>query len=64
MFGRKKQEDPDQPRLEVLEEILLQDRVLYVLRDTVTGAEYVTGSGASCPVTPLLDPDGTPHISE
>jgi hypothetical protein len=64
MFGRKPKEDPDRARLEILEEIILQDRVIYILRDTVTGVEYVTGGGASCPVTPLLEPDGTPHISQ
>lgn len=62
--GAPGEETDESPRIVVKEQIMLTDRILYVLRDTETGVEYITGSGAHCPVTPLLDPDGTPHVGD
>ena len=54
-------EEQTRPRIVLKEQIQLPGRVLYLLHDTETNIDYITGTGADCPVTPLLDADGTPY---
>ncbi len=37
--------------------------MLYTITDRETGVSYLTKSGIDCPLTPLLDADGTPLIA-
>ncbi len=66
MFGSKQPvpaPDP-RPRFMLKEQITLPGKLIYLLEDTETGIEYITSEGENAPITPVLDPDGTPHLSE
>lgn len=39
------------------------DKMIYVIVDTQTGVQYITGEDAGSPFTPLIDKDGKPLLS-
>ena len=46
----------------VLRTYQLGGMVLYQITDRETGVSYITKPGNDCPLTPLLDADGTPAV--
>lgn len=48
----------------VLQSYLLGGMQLYMITDRVSGVSYLTKPGNDCPLTPLLDVDGTPLLNE
>ncbi|MBQ5335204.1 MAG: hypothetical protein J6Z45_04575 [Oscillospiraceae bacterium] len=58
LFGEPR--DPDAARFELLREETVGGRTLLILRDALTGVLYVTGTGDSCPLTPMIYASGSP----